>query len=96
MIFVGPGDLALSLGIDPVAEGEGLRNAIGQILVRASSAGKATGLFVSSPAEALAWLREGVSFLIVGSDLQLLGLAAQQSADALREGRKAATEAGQR
>jgi 4-hydroxy-2-oxoheptanedioate aldolase len=96
MIFVGPGDLALSLGIDPVAEGERLRNAIGQILVRANSAGKATGLFVSSPAEALAWLREGVSFLIVGSDLQLLGLAAQQSADALRQGREAATEAGQR
>ena len=57
MLFVGPGDLACSLGIADPRDPELLRT-IESILRRATDAGRLTGIFAADPeAAALAALR---------------------------------------
>lgn len=72
LVFVGPGDLALSLGLDPARDGRELDAVIDRVLDRASAAGKLTGMFAASAEEARAWLGRGVSMVLLGSDLSLL------------------------
>ncbi len=72
-VFVGPNDLAVSLG---TARGSAEHlAAIDRILAAAERAGKATGI-LCSPSEVGAWLNKGVSLLLVRSDIALLRGAA--------------------
>jgi 4-hydroxy-2-oxoheptanedioate aldolase len=72
LVFVGPGDLALSLGLDPERDGRELNAAIDRVLDRVVAAGKLTGMFAASADEARAWLGRGVSMVLLGSDLSFL------------------------
>jgi 4-hydroxy-2-oxoheptanedioate aldolase len=72
LVFVGPGDLALSLGLDPERDGQELNAAIDRVFDRVVAAGKLTGMFAASAEEARAWLGRGVSMVLLGSDLSFL------------------------
>ena len=69
-VFVGPGDLAVSLGVpfgsDPVVA------AIGSVLDAARAAGMPAGIWAPTAAAARSWLDRGVTLVILGSDLGFL------------------------
>jgi 4-hydroxy-2-oxoheptanedioate aldolase len=83
MFFVGPGDLACSLGVanprDP-----GLITTIESILGRARDAGRLTGIFAADREAANRWRAAGADLVILGSDLTWLAAGVKGALDALR------------
>jgi 4-hydroxy-2-oxoheptanedioate aldolase len=71
LFFVGPGDLAVSLGIEDPASPE-LRGAIESVLAGGREAGRLAGVFAASPGIAARWLEAGVELVVLGSDLMWL------------------------
>jgi 4-hydroxy-2-oxoheptanedioate aldolase len=69
-VFVGPGDLAASLGV-PFGDQRAL-DAIASVLAAASEAGRPAGIWAPSTEPALRWLEAGFQLVIVGSDLGFL------------------------
>ncbi|AJE46705.1 HpcH/HpaI aldolase family protein [Celeribacter indicus] len=70
VLFVGPVDLALSLGCD--AGSPELTEAIEAVIAAARAAGKQAGLFVASADEVERWSARGVTVFVVGADQSLL------------------------
>lgn len=83
VIFVGPGDLAVSLGVAPGSEPH--TAAISEVLKTAQDAGKVCGIFCLTAAAMAPWVEAGVRFFLIGSDLGLLGEAAQAQVAQARE-----------
>ncbi|MCB1385982.1 MAG: aldolase [Nitratireductor sp.] len=77
VLFVGPADLSLSMGIAP--DDPKMARAIDDVVAAARRAGIAAGLFVGgNGAEVEAWAARGVSVFVCGSDQSLLLGAARQ------------------
>lgn len=74
LIFVGPADLGLSLGLERAATE--LREQIEDVLDRARRAGRLTGIFCTGSEDPLASLAADVDLVLVGSDLLFLSEAA--------------------
>ena len=70
LFFVGPGDLACSLGL-PFG-GPEVRDVVADVVERCRAADRLTGVWCGSPADAAAWRAAGVSLVILGSDLHWL------------------------
>jgi 4-hydroxy-2-oxoheptanedioate aldolase len=87
LVFVGPGDLACSLGVEP-GSGE-LAKTIESILSRAREAGRMTGIFAATATDAKHWRAAGVNLVLLGSDL---GWLAAGLAGAVTEVRRANSE----
>ncbi len=68
MIFVGPGDLACSLGIADPSSPE-LLETIESILRRSADAGRLTGIFAPGADAANRWREAGAALVVLGSDL---------------------------
>lgn len=68
MVFIGPGDLGLSLG----DMGAGLEAAVTRIREVCAVAGMPCGIFTGGPAAARARVREGFRLVIVGDDISVL------------------------
>jgi 4-hydroxy-2-oxoheptanedioate aldolase len=84
-LFLGPGDLALSLGLAPGAPQ--LAEAAAQISRHALQAGKSFGAFVPTGAAAAEAVRLGARLLVAGADVALLhGAARALAADVARAG----------
>ena len=66
LLFVGPGDLAASLGV-PFGDAR-----VAEAARAVPAAGKPAGIWAPSPAAALEWFEAGFQLVIVGSDLALL------------------------
>lgn len=77
--WIGPADLALSMGIDPRQTGKDDRheNALQKVLQACRNTGKIPGLSCSSAAEAKRRSEQGFQFLTAGNDANLLGGAAK-------------------
>ena len=71
MFFVGPGDLACSLGIADPRDPE-LIATIESILRRTAAAGRLTGIFAADPDAAKRWRTAGTDLVILGSDFTWL------------------------
>lgn len=71
MVFVGPGDLACSLGIADPGDRR-LQETIGSIIARSRDAGRLTGIFAANAVDAARWRQAGVELVILGSDLMWL------------------------
>ncbi len=90
--FIGPNDLALSLGVSPSATGPGTphEEAIQAVLAAAKKTGKAAGKHCFTAAELILRIRQGFQFLALASDLRFMTKAAQEdfhvivSADAVQ------------
>ena len=77
VLFVGPADLSLSMGIAP--DDPKMARAIDDVVAAARRAGIAAGLFVGgNGADVEAWAARGVSVFVCGSDQSLLLGAARQ------------------
>jgi len=85
VIFVGPGDLGLSLGIAGGLDGLELREVIEGIVVRAHAAGRAAGMFGVTPETVAYWAKRGVELLLFGSDVGFLLAGATAARDRLAE-----------
>lgn len=83
--FIGPADLAASLGHIGEASHAQVRAAIEDALERIAASGKAAGVFVSDPLLARRYRDSGASFIAVGGDTTLLRNAAVKLAGAFRE-----------
>jgi 4-hydroxy-2-oxoheptanedioate aldolase len=70
LLFVGPGDLAVSLGV-PFGDERVVEAAL-FVLETARAAGRATGVWAPTAAGARSWFELGFQLVLVGSDLSLL------------------------
>jgi 4-hydroxy-2-oxoheptanedioate aldolase len=71
-IFVGPSDLAASMGLLGQQEHPEVRAAVEHCLAAAKAAGKPAGVNAFSPATADHYLASGANFILVGADVALL------------------------
>lgn len=83
MLFYGPGDMSLSLGVPPGAPA--LAEAMGRIAKAAHGAGKLFGTFVGNAEDAERAVALGARLLVFGGDGSLLLGAAREAASMLRK-----------
>jgi 4-hydroxy-2-oxoheptanedioate aldolase len=76
-IFIGPSDLSASLGHLGNAQAPEVRAAIDDAFARTKRAGKAAGILMTVEADAQRYLKAGVEFVAVGSDVGLLARGAE-------------------
>lgn len=74
LIFIGPNDLASSMGLlgTPFKENPRWREAVERVLRVASEAGKPVGIHAVSPEEVKYYIRQGFRFLALSTDAQFL------------------------
>lgn len=77
-IFVGPADLAASLGHLGDPRHPDVQQAISHVLAVAKHTGRFTGFFATSPADGREWADRGVNFIAVGSDIGVLQRGTQE------------------
>ncbi|OHC65463.1 MAG: 2-keto-3-deoxy-L-rhamnonate aldolase [Rhodocyclales bacterium RIFCSPLOWO2_02_FULL_63_24] len=83
--FVGPADLAASMGHLGQTGHPEVKAAIEDALVRIAASGKAAGVFVTEPKLARHYCDCGASFIAVGADTSLLRTAATKLAVSFRD-----------
>jgi len=71
-VFVGPMDLAASLGLAATPSDPRVAEAAADIVGRAAAAGKATSIFAPTPESARAWLAAGVQLVVLAVDSALM------------------------
>jgi len=76
-LFIGPADLAASLGHLGDPRHLDVQAAIADALARIARAGKPAGIFALSPDDARARIADGVTFVSVGTDVGLLASGAR-------------------
>jgi 4-hydroxy-2-oxoheptanedioate aldolase len=75
VIFVGPGDLSVSIGALGPEGKDKLDQAIKSIVRVALDAGRTVGLFRPAADDIAAWSATGISFFVLASDTMFLGAA---------------------
>ncbi len=90
LIFIGPGDLSVSIDAMGPAGKEKLDTAIRTITKTALSAGRAVGIFRPSPDDVSAWSEAGISFFMLASDTMFLGASVAAGVDAAKQGKHVA------
>jgi 4-hydroxy-2-oxoheptanedioate aldolase len=87
-VYVGPNDLALSLGLPPKAEPDHPTTlaALGRIAAAARKAGKVAGSHVLSPKGTAQRRAEGFTLLTPGNDVAMISQAARSAVAQLRSG----------
>ena len=77
-VFIGPSDLAASMGHPGNAAHPEVQAAIADGIARIRAAGKAPGILATTEAGARQWLKAGAVFVAVGADTLLLAAGATQ------------------
>jgi 4-hydroxy-2-oxoheptanedioate aldolase len=77
MIFVGPYDLSLSLGVPGDLFHAKMISAVDAILAACEKSGKLTGIYVSAPEEALKRMEQGFTFITYSMDTLIFSAAAR-------------------
>ncbi len=87
-LFVGPNDLALSLGYEPGSDREegGVIDALRSIVEAAKAANKHAGLYCQSPAYARRMAEMGFDLLTIATDAALLASGALAAREAFESG----------
>ncbi|SDD47190.1 4-hydroxy-2-oxoheptanedioate aldolase [Geodermatophilus telluris] len=85
-VYVGPGDLSLSLGLTGEDRRAELRGVLSSIVARAVAAGVPVGVHASSGEEAAGWAAEGATIVTVAVDATALGEAAARHLGTARGG----------
>lgn len=84
VIFIGPGDLSVSIGAMGPTGAVTLDAAIETITKAARAAGKAVGIFRPSTDDIGRWSDAGISFFLLASDTMFLGASLAAGASAAR------------
>jgi 4-hydroxy-2-oxoheptanedioate aldolase len=79
-LFVGPADLAASMGYAGKPTHPEVREAVSLVLDAATAAGKVSGLYAISGEDAKHWIDRSVGMVAVGSDIGLLATQARSLA----------------
>lgn len=85
VIFIGPGDLSVSIDALGPDGREKLEGAIRTITETALAAGRTVGIFRPSTADIAAWSTSGISFFLLASDTMMLGAAMAENAAIARK-----------
>jgi len=73
VLFIGPYDLSMSMGLPGQVQHPVVVQAISDIVAKARNSGVAIGIFSTTPEVARKWLDQGVRYMTVGIDTDLLG-----------------------
>jgi 2-keto-3-deoxy-L-rhamnonate aldolase RhmA len=92
MLFVGPQDLSVALGIPNEWEAPALEDAIRRVVAAAESSGLAVGIQGRNAALSARWMAQGVRFVVFGSTLMLLTEGARAGITDLRRAAEAVHE----
>lgn len=84
VIFIGPGDLSVSIDAMGPAGAEKLEAAIHRIASASRQKGKPVGIFRPSSDDVGKWSKAGISFYIIASDTMFLGASLAAGAAAAR------------
>ena len=84
MVFVGPADLASSLGLAGMDDPK-LRSTVEGIFETAHAAGKLTGIFAGNPVAAAHWVKKGARLILLASDLMFMGNGATDARTQLQK-----------
>ena len=79
-IFLGPSDLAASMGLLGQQEHPRVRAAVEHCLAAAKAAGKPAGVNAFNPPTARAYLAAGAAFVLVGADVSILARGSESLA----------------
>jgi 2-keto-3-deoxy-L-rhamnonate aldolase RhmA len=82
MLFFGPGDMSLSLGVPPSSPA--LRDAMSRIAQVAQASGKHFGTFVATEEDARFAASQGAVLVVAGADVALLSQGARASSERIR------------
>jgi 4-hydroxy-2-oxoheptanedioate aldolase len=85
-VFIGPSDLAASLGHLGQPQAEPVQSAIREAGARLAAVDKAAGILTVHEAEARRYMEWGYSFVAVGIDTNLLAKAADSLAQSFKLG----------
>jgi 4-hydroxy-2-oxoheptanedioate aldolase len=83
VLFIGPGDLGVSLSVQPPGAPT-LEEAIARVIAVCAGHGRTVGIFMPEAAHAQQWLSRGVKFLTIAADSMYLQAAAQAAATLCR------------
>ncbi|KQX19134.1 MULTISPECIES: HpcH/HpaI aldolase family protein [unclassified Sphingomonas] len=83
-VFIGPGDLAASLGHLGNPRHPDVQSAIAGALARIAAAGKPAGIFALSVDDARQRISDGIAFVSLGTDIGLLTAGARTLVEACR------------
>ncbi len=81
VLFVGPLDLSVSMGIPEQVDHPDFRAAIKQVISAGKSAGKAAGILIPNSDRLALMVEDGFSFIAVGSDGGLIASGMNQTAE---------------
>lgn len=85
-VFVGPSDLAVSLGVTPGQTSDPrLQEAVATVLAACRRAGKVAGIFSPNDGALSAYTAAGFDMIAVSNDVRLLGRAAREAVQGARE-----------
>ena len=85
-VYVGPGDLSLSLGLAGAEHRAELRGVLGSIVARAVAVGVPVGVHAYSGEEAAGYAAEGATIVTVAVDAVCLGEAVTAHLGTARDG----------
>ncbi|PBC09972.1 HpcH/HpaI aldolase/citrate lyase family protein [Mesorhizobium sp. WSM3859] len=85
VIFVGPGDLSVSIDAGGPAGTDKLSQAIRTIITATVAHGRTAGIFCASPQNVGRWAASGASFFVLASDTMFLGAGAAANFAAARD-----------
>ena len=84
LIFVGPGDLSVSIDAAGPAGADKLSQAIRTIIGATVAQGRTAGIFCPSPQNVSRWAAIGASFFVLASDTMFLGAGTAANCAATR------------
>ena len=84
LIFIGPYDLSLSLGVAGDKFHPKMVEAVDKVLAACKKSSKPVGIFVSSPEEARTRIEQGFTFLAYSMDILILAAAVRDITNTLR------------
>lgn len=84
VVFVGPFDLSVALGIPGRVGDPALQNAVRQVVAACASRGVAAGIYVTDLDQARFWIDEGMRFIVYSGDVHMIVDSAAKAVQALR------------
>lgn len=87
VLFIGPADLSMSLGIFGQLDHPKFKEALKAIVTAAEKAGKATGILLFNPDDYTTYHNMGIRLIACGSDATFVANGAQNIANALKSKR---------
>jgi 4-hydroxy-2-oxoheptanedioate aldolase len=85
VLFIGPGDLSFAMGMFRDFENPAFRGAVERVVAAAESAGKAAGIFLTSPDAVAQAVADGFRMIGLASDGSLMMHAAREWLGAAKE-----------